>query len=195
MPKRFIIYLAICTAFIIAEFLQHFNFFIDFLFIATVLFILTREYFILFRSDRRPDVPEYRDLVVFETFYNSVEANLLKEYFEQNGIDAVVSGGMFGAIDPLIITAIGGLRLQIPKDQVDKAKECYALYKEAHLTDPVIVCPQCGSTNIKEVYKKWPFTLFFVLLTSTPPPNEISFKCRECGNEWKKLKEIQEKDD
>jgi hypothetical protein len=195
MPNRFIVYLGVYLVFDFLQFALAYSNLIDFLFYSFLGFVFLKEYLYayqenLFSDSVDPIIPKYQELIVVGIYYDLVEAYLLLELLERNEIEATILGEMHGAVNPLIISALGGFQLQVAADQLDKAKEFVNVFNETHLMNPIISCPKCESSNVKEEYAWWPFSLLFVLLTKTPPPKKIMYRCNKCENEWGKLGDL-----
>jgi periplasmic divalent cation tolerance protein len=62
-------------------------------------------------------------------FSNSAEAGMVRELLENNGISAVMQGGNFGGLEPLLIP--GGyseIRLSVAEKDFDRARELYQAF-------------------------------------------------------------------
>lgn len=97
-------------------------------------------------------------IVVFETFYNPIEANIVKSRLMDSGIQCFLSDENTIIMNPLYTQALGGVKLHLFERDVDLARE---ILEE---TIPVLetseaekgeekgqgeyVCPKCGSQNV-----------------------------------------------
>ena len=69
------------------------------------------------------------DLMTVAEFWNPLEANVLRAYLESQGIFVHVWGEHLGVTHIFLSAASGGIRLQVPRDQVADAKEVIAAFE------------------------------------------------------------------
>ncbi len=89
----------------------------------------------------------YTVLAVFEY---STEAHLIKSKLDSENIRTLLMDEKTIDSDPLISQAIGGVKLQVHNDDLDKASKIYndiRNYKTLENGD-LIHCPKCNSTRI-----------------------------------------------
>lgn len=91
-------------------------------------------------------------IIVFETFYNPIEANIVKARLMDSGVQCFLSDENTVTINPLYTQAIGGVKLHIFEKDIPLAQsilqdENVQLPQEE--TEPgVEVCPNCGSSHV-----------------------------------------------
>ena len=103
-------------------------------------------------------------IVLFETFYNPIEASIVKERLLANGIPCFLSDENSVTVNPLYNQALGGVKLRlfnrdvetarnilqdedvhIYLDQVAPTEEDEDLVKGTNMSE---ACPNCGSRNV-----------------------------------------------
>ncbi|WP_316793544.1 putative signal transducing protein [Pedobacter frigoris] len=107
-------------------------------------------------------------IVVFETYYNPIEASIVKERLIDSGIQCFLSDENTITINPLYNQALGGVRLhmferdiaaarsilqdedvQINLDEVGEADADEVAPVEAQSAE---ICPNCGSAHVGYVH-------------------------------------------
>ena len=144
-------------------------------------------------------------IVVFETFYNPIEANIVKERLMNSGIPCFLSDEHSVVMNPLYNQALGGVKLRLFERDLDVARSILeeehvpislvqegdgALYdavKEEMKTDEL--CPSCGSDNVGYVQatknRFGVVTMLFSLLLMVYPFNAKKVHhCFNCEHEF-----------
>ena len=62
-----------------------------------------------------------KEIVLYRTFDSSVEANIVKDVLETNGVPCSLSNEIFSSVLPLTNSSVGGIRLNVFAEDVDKA--------------------------------------------------------------------------
>ncbi len=117
----------------------------------------------------------YTVLAVFEY---STEANLIKSKLDSENIRTLLMDEKTIDSDPLISQAIGGVKLQVHNEDLDKAIEIYneiRTYKIQENGDP-IHCPNCNSNRILGAPAKRK-NLFYMLFPFFEKSKNI---CNDC---------------
>ena len=117
----------------------------------------------------------YTVLTVFEY---STEAHLIKSKLDSENIRTLLMDEKTIDSDPLISQAIGGVKLQVHNDDLDKAVKIYndiRNYKTLENGDP-IHCPKCNSTRILGAPAKRK-NLFYMLFPFFEKSRDI---CNDC---------------
>jgi ribosomal protein L37AE/L43A len=137
---------------------------------------------------------EVLNLQVVETFTNPWEAELARARLEGEGIVAVVVDLHVIGIDWMLSSAIGGVKLKVPVEDVERAKEL--LGKEAPLSELRLVtaedrneprCPACRSEDIyRRIWSRHGFFLGTIFLGFPLPILHRRWTCRNCGAVWKR---------
>lgn len=76
---------------------------------------------------------DFQELITVKTFWTSYEANIVKSYLESEGIECLLKDELTINADPLLTNAIGGIKLQVPSSQYEKA---YHLLDERGYINP-----------------------------------------------------------
>ncbi len=121
------------------------------------------------------------DISDFETaasFSDSAEAYLVSHQLEQAGLLAIV------VEDQALANSGGSARIQVPKDQVDQAKEILDTVNQSTAeqdeeTDDDHPCPKCASKRTMFASRGL-FKSLFSLFSS----QETQIQCTECGHVW-----------
>ena len=67
-------------------------------------------------------------LITVQRLNTSIDAHLLQNYLESEGIDSFIQDEHTVDINPLFSNAIGGVRLQVREEDVEKAVEIIDTY-------------------------------------------------------------------
>ncbi|HIZ26183.1 DUF2007 domain-containing protein [Barnesiella sp. An55] len=62
-----------------------------------------------------------KEIVLYRTFDSSVEANIVKDVLETNGVPCFLSNEIFSSVLPLTNSEVGAIRLNVFADDVAKA--------------------------------------------------------------------------
>jgi hypothetical protein len=102
--------------------------------------------------------------VTVATFADPTEADLVKEFLETEGIQVLVSGELTAAVYAGFGDMVGGVQLQVPEDQAERAREILTAHKEELINRkqasgvPVTAagrsawkCPQCGTVVDRQI--------------------------------------------
>ena len=136
------------------------------------------------------------------TFTFPTEAHIVKGFLESNGIEVYLKDEMTVQVNNFYSNAIGGVKLQVNEpdyeqgiqllreggylnDQTTQEKKEIKIIEVARLADQK-VCPFCGSDNFDKSKKlSWPIIPLYLLLNIMFPIYKPTFKCFDCGEEWK----------
>lgn len=94
-------------------------------------------------------------IIVYRTFYNPIEANIVKARLEDAEIPCFLTDENVATIQPLYNQAIGGVKLNVFDKDVERINTLLADDLELEVpeieterTENKIVCENCGSTNV-----------------------------------------------
>ncbi|WP_293309254.1 DUF2007 domain-containing protein [Pedobacter sp. UBA5917] len=142
--------------------------------------------------------------VVYSTYYNPMEANIIRAKLEDSGFACFLADENVATIQPLYNQAIGGVKLIVFERDVEAINTLLAednslafdssaeIVSDQELTEEQLICPECGSKNVgygmatKKKFSWW------VTLTSVLIGIFIPFKgnkcnhCYDCGYEFEK---------
>ena len=142
-------------------------------------------------------------IVVFETFYNPIEANIVKARLIDGGVQCFLSDENSITINPLYTQALGGVKLHLFEKDIELAESILkndgiaASLKEEtdHIEDDEqagqsgIVCPVCNSTHVGYVqatqrrFNLPTMVVSFLLAVYPFQVNKVQH-CFDCGHEF-----------
>lgn len=137
--------------------------------------------------------------VVYSTYYNPIEANIIRSRLEDGGFSCFLADENVATINPFYNQAIGGVKLIVFERDVEKITELLAeeinnesfpadLVGELEKTENKIVCTECSSVNVgygmatKRKHNWW-FSIFLLLFTFPIKVNKC-YHCYDCGYEF-----------
>lgn len=144
-------------------------------------------------------------IVIFETYYNPIEASIVKERLIDSGIQCFLSDENSIAINPMYNQALGGVKLHLFERDVEEARNILQDEEVQIHLDEVIsenfnkagstkeeateVCPNCGSTNVGYVQatkKRFGILTIIVSLLLMVYPFWVrkTFHCFNCEHEY-----------
>ena len=90
------------------------------------------------------------DYIILDTFHYTTEANVKKSKLDSEGIRTMLMDEKTVDSDPLISQAIGGVKLLVFKEDIDKAVEIYNEIRDYVKQDNGndMICPSCSSNRI-----------------------------------------------
>lgn len=144
-------------------------------------------------------------IVVFETYYNPIEANIIKSRLMDSGVQCFLSDENMITINPLYTQALGGIKLHLFEKDVNTARsilqdeDVQIALGEAMVDVPEsqnddiqsdLVCPNCGSSNVGYVQatkKRFSILTMIVsiLLLVYPFAAKKTNHCFDCEFEFK----------
>ena len=89
------------------------------------------------------------EFVILETFDNYIDANLMMGRIEEAGINCWLKDEQTVTLNPILGNAVGGIKLMINKNDIDKGTEMLTALKE--IKRKSFACPNCGSHNIEYI--------------------------------------------
>jgi hypothetical protein len=124
------------------------------------------------------------------SYDNYIPANMILSRLEQEGIKAYLQDEHTVTIDPIISNAIGGIKLMVFSEQLDRAMHLIQGFEEAY--KKAGACPECHSTNVRflnepETSKNWFQSLVDKFSGTYGTGSKGSYHCYDCGNEFNDL--------
>lgn len=109
---------------------------------------------------------------------------------EDEGIKAYLQDEYTVTIDPILSNAIGGIKLMIYDEQVERAMKLINGFEQDY--KEAVVCPKCKSTNVLHITQPNNVTNWFTALTTWlfgnyALPFKKVYKCSDCGFESESL--------
>lgn len=133
-------------------------------------------------------------LITARIFDNPMDAHLLKSKLESLGVTCFLQDEHTVTIDPLVSNAIGGIKLKIKEEDIEKVKVIFKELDNSPYTDNednIAKCPKCESTELIASYNSMKgFSQIFsaiisILLMIYPLHLKKLYKCKKCGTEFK----------
>jgi predicted RNA-binding Zn-ribbon protein involved in translation (DUF1610 family) len=133
------------------------------------------------------------EFIPVQSFNNYVEAHIAMGNLQQQHINCWLKDEYTVTIDPILASAVGGIKLMVAKVQVPRAVEI--LKQAAGNKHPHYACPHCGSHEIQLVdIPQKETNLFAVLINklfgSKTIDAEQTWHCLACGSDCKHPVEI-----
>lgn len=130
--------------------------------------------------------------VVLRTYDNYIPANMMLQRLEEEHIRAYLQDEHTVTIDPILSNAIGGIKLMVHQEQLDRALALINGFE--HTYKRAIACPQCGSHNVHFVTKSsdfvnWVSAIFSWLFGNYAMSVTNVYRCFECNNEFEEMPE------
>ncbi|MGE6221714.1 DUF2007 domain-containing protein [Nubsella zeaxanthinifaciens] len=135
-------------------------------------------------------------IIVYRTFYNPIEANIVKARLEDAEIPCFLTDENVATIQPLYNQAIGGVKLNVFDKDVERINTLLADNLELEVpeieterTENKIVCENCGSTNVSygiatKNKHSWWVAILAILIAVYPFKANRCYHCYKCGHEF-----------
>ena len=132
-----------------------------------------------------------QSLIEIANYQFSSEAYLFKGKLESEGIEVFLQNENTINTDPLLSTALGGVKLFVNLEDVLQSRQILDAIPEYSLDDKgeLLTCPNCGSqkinmaTTIKDV-KSFMAFIYGLLTLSMPLFSKQKYKCESCNFEF-----------
>jgi len=142
--------------------------------------------------------------IVYSTYYNPIEANIIKARLEDSGFACFLADENVSTIQPLYNQAIGGVKLIVFERDVEAINALLAednsetvdeyTHEDSDIEEEVnpVVCINCGSKNVghgmatDKKHSVWATILAFLTLT-TPIQANKCYHCYDCGHEFERV--------
>lgn len=138
--------------------------------------------------------------IVYSTYYNPIEANIIKARLEDSGFSCFLADENVSTIQPLYNQAIGGVKLVIFERDVDQINGLLAEDNSDLLDDgeesenhseEKIHCEVCGSDHVgygmatKKKFSWWVILISVLIGIFIPFKGNKCHHCYNCGHEFK----------
>jgi hypothetical protein len=133
-------------------------------------------------------------LVTARIFDNAIDAHMLKSKLESEGVLCYLQDEHTISIDPLYSNAVGGIKLRIKEEDIEKTKLILQEIENTPYRDEdneIAQCPRCESTELIANYNSMKgfyqilSAIVSILLTIFPIHLKTVYKCKSCGTEFK----------
>lgn len=137
-------------------------------------------------------------IVVFQTFSDTLQANIVKGLLCSHGIECFLSDENIVNLNPLYNVAVGGIKLNVFEKDIQCISEILQAENMAPDADAPdtnhtkqITCPKCQSQNVSyggSVKRKFGYfdVLIPFLLMVYPFSMRKAYHCFDCGHEFRK---------
>jgi len=119
-----------------------------------------------------------------DRFFHPTDAHIAAGKLESEGIPVFLLGINHASVNWLLSNALGGIRIQVPAQHVDNAREVLAeIAKPSEIGEPV--CPECGDSDTSAMSNSRKIAFLAVHVFSIPWPWRTDRRhCQSCGAEW-----------
>jgi hypothetical protein len=129
-----------------------------------------------------PDDP----FVAIAGFATVVESEACQSALTAAGFTVVGADKFLLQVDPALGPALGGFRLGVPASQAEDARQFLAAAETGELSEGMLECQACGSTEVDAQKDSTRSGTFVNTLLVGPVVRDVSvsFRCRACGEKW-----------
>lgn len=125
--------------------------------------------------------------VAVQSFTNYIDAHIILGRLKEEDIDCWLKNEATATIIPVWTTAIGGIQLMVPQNQLQKAG--FVLQKIAEEKKSNRICPHCFSHNVEYINTmrkpvNWLSAAITFLLGDLALMPEQRYHCFHCGAEF-----------
>lgn len=133
-------------------------------------------------------------IIVFQSFYNPIEANIVKARLLDSGVQCFLSDEITVTINPIYNQALGGVKLHLFERDVELANSILQMDQVQEPVEKVesgvMTCPNCGSSHLAYVQATKNrfniFTIIISILFSVYPFHvKKAYHCFDCQYEFK----------
>lgn len=136
------------------------------------------------------------DFQQLRAFDNYINASITIARLDEEGINCHLKDEYTVTIDPFLSNAIGGIKLMVATEDVERAKSLLLEYDTAYNNS--ISCPSCCSHDVQYInkpgIKNWATTFFSWFTTGYASAVDQVYHCFHCGFEFENLPEENTKD-
>ncbi len=135
------------------------------------------------------------EFITIKSFEYPHEAQIIKNKLETEGIFVFLKDEYTIQTDNFLSNAIGGVKLQVMKEDVITSKEILALFKQEYQStlqeitlakDTIVNCPNCNSIEVRKSDKMKGFVGVILLFFGIPlPVYKKEYHCFDCYRDFK----------
>lgn len=128
--------------------------------------------------------------VPVRSYDNYIPAHIIKQRLEEEGIRVYLKDEYTVTIDPILSNAIGGIKLMVYVDQMERALELIEGFEHAY--HKAGACPVCHSLNVRYINQtkdlRNQVTAFLTwILGNYAVTIDKVYHCYDCGHEFTRL--------
>ncbi|MFV1883874.1 MAG: hypothetical protein ACMZ7B_05270 [Balneola sp.] len=135
------------------------------------------------------------EYITLRTYDNWIDAEIDFAKLNDEELRVFINNRNTANILPHYALAIGGIKIQIHKDDLKKGLEAiaYEINKEQDVEElfgnpmaqPTLVCPNCGSSNYFRENSMLAGLFFWLLAVVPVPIPKNIYHCSKCDHRWK----------
>ncbi len=118
---------------------------------------------------------------VIASYTKMEDAHLAVSMLQGSGVEAWLRDEATANLYWLYSNAIGGVKVEVADEDVERAREILELPKEA---SGLLKCPKCDSENIKLRQMNLLFALGLIFLSLILPHRKNKADCLDCGESF-----------
>ncbi|MFL5786954.1 MAG: DUF2007 domain-containing protein [Flavisolibacter sp.] len=128
------------------------------------------------------------DFAILQIFDNYIDAHIVMGRLQEEGINCWLKDENTVTIDPILTNAVGGIKIMVPKDQLEKAIQFNQQFTRENKQK--LSCPECHSHNIQLITTNrkainWLSAITSFFLGSYAIAPEKIYHCFNCNAEFK----------
>jgi hypothetical protein len=128
------------------------------------------------------------DFVILRSFTNYIDAHLILTRLKDEGVNCCLNNEHTTTLMPIWTTAIGGIQVMVPRNQLQKASYILKVIEEERREN--IACPKCQSSDVEYINTirkpvNWLSAAATFFLGDYALMPEQRYHCFNCGEEWK----------
>ena len=133
------------------------------------------------------------DFIPIQSFDNYIEAQMVLGRMGEEGINCWLKDENVVTIIPILSNAVGGIKLMVADDQIEKAVELLNYLQDEKRK--YFTCPYCTSNNIERINSSrktvnWITSIFTWLLGSYAIAVQQVWHCFNCDKEFEEPAEL-----
>ena len=128
--------------------------------------------------------------VAVRSYDNYIPAHIVLQRLEGEGIRAYLKDEYTVTIDPILSNALGGIKLMVYKDQLERAVHLLEGFEQTYREAGA--CPNCKSLNVQYISQpnnvsNWVTALATWVFGSYAITPKSVYHCYDCGHEFTEL--------
>jgi hypothetical protein len=132
--------------------------------------------------------------ITIRSFSNYITANMLLARLQHDGLECYLENELTVMINPIWSNAMGGIKLIVKAEDLEKANALLKAFDEEYLK--AAVCPKCGATDFAYINKPGPTNFLTAIITFAFASYAIApiqvYHCGNCGYETATLPDSSE---
>jgi uncharacterized protein with PIN domain len=124
-------------------------------------------------------------LIIANSFNDYFKANIALTKLQSEGIEAMLKDENTVTIDPMLGNAIGGIKLMVKEEDIEKVLAIFKRWKEE--ANEVSKCPKCNSSDLEWITKQTPQNILMAIvsaLTASYALADTHYQCNNCKHKF-----------